>query len=635
MASSEDRAPAKGFLARVFSFLRRAVFAVGLFVIAMTVLVAFAVSRAKDNADADLPDSMYLAYTFKSGLSESLTEPDFSQPLLAPQTALHDVVMALDAAAKDARVKAFVAKIEDPAFSAAQVQELRGAIARFRAAGKETYVYSDDLGGFAGGMGAYYLAASFAHIWLQPVGNVAVNGVSVEVPFVKGTLDKLGVEPQFVHRGKYKSAPESLTEKTMTAPARAMMTSLVADLSAQMQADIARDRGLSSDDVRRIVAGSPYSDADALAAKLVDRVGYYDEMVDAVAPQNATSAPEEVSLLKYRAATADTDDGLAHEFAGLVRKEMDKQKKADGKKQPAEAPQADDAPRKSGKIAIIVGSGEIVPFAGSPTMSGGGMEADKIAEAFDDAQQDDDVAAVVFRIDSPGGSPAAAETIRRAVVSTQKKGKPVVVSMSGYAASGGYWIATPAAAIVAQPGTLTGSIGVFGGKFVLAGLWDKLGLRFDTISDGVAHAGMWSANRGFTPEERAHFDALMGNVYDAFIARVAEGRHMSKAKVEEIAQGRVWTGRQARDIGLVDALGGLDAAVAKAKELARFAPDADVRVVTLPAPKSPLELALSLMGEGVFMVPSFNMSAESFLGRLQKAATADAAALRAPEMTVR
>ncbi len=270
--------------------------------------------------------------------------------------------------------------------------------------------------------------------------------------------------------------------------------------------------------------------------------------------------------------------------------------------------------------------GDIVPFTSRGSYAGfgeSGMSAEKIAEAFATVRDDENVAAVVFRIDSPGGSPEAAETIRRAIQLTQKKGKPVVVSMGGYAASGGYWVATPADKIVAQPGTLTGSIGVFGGKLEMSGLWDKLGVNWDAAVQGK-NARMWSSNQPFSEDEFEKFEGMLGNIYDAFIVRVAEGRHMSKDKVEAIAEGRVWTGRQAKDIGLVDELGGLDRAVQIARELAKLDPEQEAPVLQYPPKKSTLEMFIDLATNG----------ADASIGNLSPAAMDLIKVLNAPSSEI-
>lgn len=635
----EDKMPG-----RIFTFFYRMFFMIGIAAFISVVFLLITLSRLTNFTPPELPDNMYLSYTFKSDLAEMVTKPSIMQPLLRPAATLHDVVSALDLAATDDRVKGFAAKIEDINFSIAQMQELRDAVLRFRESGKFAYIYSDSIGGFSSGMADYYLASAFDQIWVQPVGVVALGGVAAETPFVKGVLDNVGVTAQFAHRGKYKSAPESLTETGMTAPHREMMESIVNDLSDQMLDGIAQSRGIDRADLQKLADGGLFSDKEALALKLIDHIGYYDEMLasiganDVAAPENdkvenesaeeegkpvdgqpaeetadAVTAqvkrPEAIGLLGY--AFVNETQTIDRGVSGFVFKLMRK-----------EAPPT--AHPDKAKIGLIFASGEIIPFRPRAQAAFGGtsMEANKVVEAFAEAMEDPDVAAIVFRIDTPGGAPSAAESIRRAIIKAQEKGKPVVISMSSYAASGGYWLAAPADKIVAQPGTLTGSIGVFGGKFVLAGLWDKIGVNWETVSAGQ-NAGMWSSNRPFTQEELAKFDSMLGQVYDAFLDRVMEGRKMTREQAEAVAQGRVYTGRQAKDVGLVDELGGLDHAVSVARAVAELPADLDVPLKRFPPRKSTLEMFISLATEGAMVTPDINITAKDVLTALEQSAAAN------------
>ncbi|HCS22453.1 MAG TPA: signal peptide peptidase SppA [Alphaproteobacteria bacterium] len=672
MSDTPQRRKDDKFTAKVWRFFYRFFFMVGVSAFISIVMLSVTMSRMMNYAPSSLPDAMVLTFALKSDLAEVEGAPSLTQPLLRPATVLQDVVSAIDLASKDARVKALTVKLEDMNLSAAQAQELRDALLRFRATGKRTYIYADSYGGFGSGISDYFIATAFDEIWLQPVGSVSAVGVASEVPFVKDLLDKVGVETQFVHQGIYKSAPESLTERGMTPPHREMMQSIVSDLALQMMDGIAKSRGLSADDVRRLVDESPYGEKESLRLKLVDRVGYYDEMV---AHARRVAAVKKIDAPETPAPEA-APDGVNKETAAQKEPEKTEEaKKEDGKKEATtadeEKPDVDtvslmgysfvaetqalgkgvrgfaskltrrEAPeselRKKDKIALIYGSGEIVPFVqraqASPFMSSS-MAADKIVQAFRSVQADDGVAAVIFRIDSPGGSPEASETIRRAIMETRRKGKPVVVSMASTAASGGYWIAAPADKIIAQPGTLTGSIGVFGGKFVLAGLWQKLGINWDSVSEG-GNAGMWSANKSFTPAQLQKFDALMAEVYDAFLERVAEGRKMPVEKVRAIAEGRVYTGRQAKDVGLVDDLGGLDVALKHARALGKIEDADDVPLVRFPPRKSTMEMFISLATEGALFQPTITVNAADVADMVQSALPPQGIQLRAPYADVR
>lgn len=607
MADHPQRRREDRFHRRVLAFFQRFLAIIGLAALICIVLIGITVSRFANFLPEPLPGRILLTYTFKQGLRETPGKPTLTQPLLRPPTTLHEVIGALQRAESDPRVQGFVARLQDVDYSTAQVQELRAAVHSFRKAGKFAWIFGEGFGGFSPGMGDYYLAAAFDEIWLQPVGLVSITGVAAEVPFVRDLLDKVGVLPQFGHKGRYKSGPESLTHSEMTAPNREAMESLVSDLFGQMAAGIAADRKFEEAAFRGHVNGAPYSDAEALSRRLVDRVGYYDELLEAAKAKAGVKDEKPVALLGYlfNVKTTELDmgvSGFAHQYL----------KKAD----PAAAT------RNRRKIALIYGAGAIVPYkSSSGTFGESGMSADKITEAFAIARDDEDVAAIVFRVDSPGGSPQASETIRRAVIQAQKKGKPVVVSMGGYAASGGYWVATPADKIVAQPGTITGSIGVFGGKLALSPLWEKIGVNFTGIAEGE-NARMWSPNKPFSEAEFARFDAALGATYEAFLQRVAEGRKITRAEAEAVAEGRVWTGRQAKEKKLVDELGGLDRAVEIAKELAKIDPKEKALVEQFPPPKSALEQFMSLAAEGALFTPQIDAAA--MLRELSQAASGGA-----------
>ncbi len=558
-----DRPHDEGFFTRLFRFIRRFFVVMGVLMTVLIVLLGMAIGKAARYAPPALPSEIVVAYDFKPGLSETASGPSLDQPLLAAPETMHDVLDQLARAARDPHVKGLIARLDDPSLSPAQVQELRAAVAKFRAAKKPTAIFAPEISG----IGDYYLASGFDQVWLQPVGGLTINGISAEVPFARDLLAKLGITAQFSHKGAYKSMPESFTETGMSAPHREMMTSLVNDLYSQMSEGIAASRNLNPDDVRQAVDASPLGDEAALRLKLVDKLGYEDEMVASVEKQTGAKA---VNLGDY---TFDTK----------ARQRLTGGDKTEGK-----------------RVALITGAGAIVQTARGGF---GGMAADKMSQAISDAAADKDVGAIVLRIDSPGGSPAASETIRRALTQARAKGKPVVVSMGSYAASGGYWVASGADRIVAQPGTLTGSIGVFGGKLSLAGLWDKIGLKWDEANAG-AHAAMWSPNAPFTAEEKERFDAQLGDIYKAFVARVMEARKMTREQVLAVAEGRVWTGRQAKDKGLVDALGGIDEAAALARTTAKL--PADAALIPFPPEKSTLELFMQMATEG-------NVSAMPFL----------------------
>jgi len=581
-----------------------------------TILIIFGIGMIiafppKHHGPAIQASNAILTYTFKGTLTETADNPSFGGPLLHVSPTFGEIIDNLNAAVKDPEVKGFVARLQDESLTPAQLQELRDTLLKFHDAHKPTYIYADDYGGTSSAMGAYYLASSFSQVWLQPVGEVEMNGVAAEVPFIKDTLDKIGVEPEFSHKGKYKSFPETFTLNGMSPANREMTTGMVNDLADQLIAGIAADRHLKADDVRKLVDGAPYNAEESLKLGLVDKLGYYEQMLE----EAKRKAGEDGARANNGAEMSGTRSLLEY----------------------------DPTPVKTAtKIALITGAGDIV----ASSDSGSDMAADKIAKAFEQARTDKSVAAVVLRIDSPGGSPEAAETIRHAIKETQqdkvrmingrrivmRPGKPVIISMSGYAASGGYWIASAGDKIVAEPATLTGSIGVFGGKFVLAGLWQKVGVHWDSISVG-ANAEMFSSNTHFTDKQLAHFESLLDDIYQAFIERVSQGRHLTPQQVEAVAEGHVWTGRQAKERGLVDELGGLDKAVALAKTAAKLDPAKDYEIKHFPAEENPIEVLMKMVSgdddDSVSIQQLFHLTAADFLKAIQ------AEAVDAPRMQLR
>jgi len=439
----------------------------------------------------------------------------------------------------------------------AQVQEIRDAIAAFRAKGKSAIAWSETFGEFGPGNSSYYLATAFDTIYLQPSGDIGLTGIMLESPFVRGTLDKLGIVPRMDHRYEYKNAMNLFTEKEFTDAHREAMKGIVDGWYAQIVKGIAAARKMSEEQVKALVDRGPYLGPEALDAKLVDGLAYRDEVYGKVR-QKFDSAK-----LLYL--------GTYFTRAG--------------------SPNA-----KGAKIALIYGVGAVTRGPSNYDALGGSssMGSDTVAAAFRDAVKDKDVKAILFRVDSPGGSYVASDTIWRETVRAKEAGKPVIVSMGDLAGSGGYFVAMDAAKIVAQPGTITASIGVLGGKLYRKAMWDKVGLTFDEVHSGE-NAGMWSATIDYSPAEWQRFESWLDRVYVDFTSKVAKGRNLPKEKVLQIAKGRIWTGEAAKGLGLVDELGGYPKAIALAKKAAGIADDAKIDLVTFPPRKSPWE---ALFGQG-------------------------------------
>jgi len=463
--------------------------------------------------------------------------------------ALRTVVRSLDRAAEDSKVKAVVLRVNMlPGAGWGKIEELRAAIKRFRASGKEAYAHLE----FSGNK-EYYLATACSKIYAVPTGLLDITGLEAEVTFLRGTLDKLGVQAEFVGVGKYKNAPNQFTERGFTEPHREQMTALLDSLFAGYVKEIAASRGVSEDKARELIDAGPYDAQEAKEAGLVDELLYKDELIDKL---------DDADRLTPARYARSSGGGL-----GLGRP----------------------------KFALIYIVGEIIlgSSQGDPFGSDGVAGSETVAEAIREAREDDDVKAIVIRVDSPGGSGTASDVIWREVRLAQEK-KPVIASMGDYAASGGYYVAMGSDAIVAQPGTITGSIGVFAGKFSLHGLYDKIGFTKEIITRGE-NADIFTDYRTWTPAERARVRALMESFYEDFITKAAEGRAEASGKkispedVHRVAQGRVWTGTEALEHGLVDRLGGLDTAIALAKERAKIDADTEVELMVLPKRKGLLE----------------------------------------------
>ena len=510
---------------------------------------------------SDIPATIVLLIDLDQKMAEQSSGDSVSGELLGGRTSLRDVIDALDRGASDPRVKGAVLRLGDDGVGMAQAQDVRAALARFRVAGKFTTAYANSFGEFEPGNQSYYLASACDQVWLQPVGLVGLTGLSAEMPFARKILDQYHILPEIEHREEYKSATETLTEPTMSRPHREMLESLLDDMTGQLVDGLSASRKLEPAVVRRLIDNGPFVDREAKEAGLIDRIGYYDELVDETLDK----------------AGGDSDLVTPDDYLDVAGE-----------------------PHESGPtIALIFVVGGIERGSGgmNPMLGGETVGSDAVVSAFQEAMDDDDVRAILLRIDSPGGSVVASETIRRAVLQAKAAGKPVIVSMSDTAASGGYWIAMDADRIIAEPATLTGSIGVIVGKVATGGFWDSLGVSWDSVKRGQ-NAGIWSNINGYSPSERARVTAITDDIYATFTRNVAEARHLSADRVREIARGRVWTGQQALKLGLVDELGDLDLALRRTREAIGLAADAPVSLDVYPRPRSGIERLAELISNG-------------------------------------
>lgn len=497
-----------------------------------------------------VPGSLILEIDFEQGVIETIPPDPLAQLMLDDTLSVRSIVEGLERAAHDKRVKGVVARIGGSGITMAHIQEIRDAILRFRESGKPAIAWSETFGEFGPGNGGYYLATAFDEIYMQPSGDIGMTGLIYETMFMRGLYDKLGIELQLDQRHEYKNAMNSYTHRKYTDPHREVMQSIIDSRFDQIVRGIAGTRGLDEATVRDLFDRGPFLGSEALDAGLVDGLAYRDEVYD-----------------KLRESVGGTPD-LLYLSAYFDR--------------------AGSPFRKGTTVAVIHGYGVVTrgdskfsPLDGSITMG-----SDTVARAFRAAIDDDQVKAILFRVDSPGGSYVASDTIWRETLRARDAGKPLIVSMGNLAGSGGYFVVMAADHVVAQPGTITGSIGVLGGKMVITGLYEKLGISFDGVSTSE-NSAQYSTNQPYDEAEYARFQAGLDRIYEDFTSKVAEGRGLDLERVREIAKGRIWTGEQALEIGLVDELGGFLVALDAIRATLGLEPDADLRLKDFPPVEKP------------------------------------------------
>lgn len=510
----------------------------------------------------EIPTKSLLRVDLDRTLVEYLPESPLAFLALGKRRlSLRDVVTAIERAATDERVVGLVARVDSSGMGLATVQEVRDALATFRGAEKPTFVHAESFGEFSAGNGSYYLASGFEYIYLQPSGNVGLTGLLAQSLFLKGAFEKLDIKARLDHREEYKGIKDIFTEERFTAPQREAVTRVLESLSEQIVQGIGKGRGLSTQTIRDLMQQAPLSAAEALQAKLVDALLYRDQ-VEASVKEKVGQDIEVLPLESYLSRLDLVSDDQA-------------------------------------TVALIYGIGQIQRGRSeySPFTDSLSMGSSTVAGAFRAAVDDEQVQAILFRVDSPGGSYVASDTMWREVVRAREHGKAVVVSMGNVAGSGGYFVAAPADKIVAQPATITGSIGVAAGKIVTRGLWHKLGVSWDGVSVN-SNATFWSDIEDYNPEQWNRLEHLLDLIYDDFVTKVAEGRKLPKEKVLAVAKGRIWTGEDAKQRGLVDELGGYATALKVIRQVANIPPDRGIALKVFPARKSKLDLLLArFLGE--------------------------------------
>jgi protease-4 len=501
-------------------------------------------------------DNSVLALRVAGSLPDYSPDDPFKRFFGGPDQSLTGLVMQFKKAKVDNRIKAILLDIDTSGLGWGKAEELRDAITDFRSSGKPVYAYIE-----FGLNKEYYIATACDKIIVPPPGELFINGLAADVMFFRGSLDKLGVYPDIYQIGKYKSAGDMFTQKQMTDAHREYINSMLDDLFSHYVNAIAQARHKSADDVRNLIDNAPYSAAQARQAGLIDDSMYHDGVEQQLK-----------KLLGYKDSDAFT----------LVRG----------------VDYRDVEPESLGlntgeRVAVIYATGDIGSGSSQNSPSGEqSIGSDTLAKAMTDAAADKSIKAIVLRVDSPGGSGLASDIIWHAVEAANQK-KPVVVSMVDVAASGGYYISASAAKIVAQPSTITGSIGVVAGKPVVRGFYDWLGISNEYVLRGK-NAGMFRETEKFSDDERAKFEQwIKDTYYNDFVPKVAKGRKKDPQYIDSVGQGRVWTGGQAKERGLVDEFGGLDKAIEVAKQLANIPANKGVERVILPYPQTFLQQLLS------------------------------------------
>ncbi len=478
----------------------------------------------------------YLELNLSGEILERVT-PNFLMKLSGREPlSMHNIWMNIKKAKKDDRIQCLLLRIHYLQCNWAKINELRDAVLDFRKSGKKVYAYIQEAPDFDK---EYFLATACDQVIIHPLGWLVVNGIGGNFPFLKNALEKIGIEAEVEHVEEYKTAYNIFTEEGFTKAHKEMMESLYSDIYDYYVKSIAEARGKSEEDIKDMIDTGFYLGEKALEAGLVDKVFFEDELEN-ILQENG----KKLHKITHRQYLRIKPSSL-----GL---------------------------NKGKKIALIYGMGPIHGGESAYQTIGSSTVARWIRKI----RKDKSIKGIIFRVDSPGGSALASDVIWREVVLT-KKVKPVVVSMSDVAGSGGYWVSMAAHKIIAQPQTLTGSIGVLGGKLNMAKLYEKLGITSERLTYGEK-ADIFSTFRSMTQEERDLFKKEILWVYDRFLAKVAEGRNMSKEEVDRIGKGRVWTGRQAKELGLVDEIGGLSKALSMTKSLAGIPAEEEVKLVVWP-----------------------------------------------------
>lgn len=499
-------------------------------------------------SEKTLPKKMILNFEFHGPIVENSNDNPFEYLGLGYVLSIRTVLESLDRAANDDRIEGIVFRTLDPDLTISQAEEIRNAVARFRQTGKFAYFYTDSFGDGGWGTTPYFLASAFDQVWMQPSGTLGIVGIAEELPFLKKIMDLVGVKAQYGQRKEYKSAPNMYLHESMPPAQVEMEKSLFDENYSAILKAISKDRGIDIEKLKVLIDEAPLNAPKALEEQFVHKLGYWDEFKTMVKEKNA-----DIEWIK---------------FADYVK----------SLKPPSDSKQ---------KIAMIYGIGDIMRGRTPPfgLMPGGIVGGETVAKAIRQAVKDDEVIAIILRMDSPGGSYPASDMVWREVIRAKESKKPIIVSIGSVAASGGYFMAMAADRILANETSITGSIGVFSGKFQLEELWNSIGVKWDVVKRGE-NADMWSQNKPFSEASFKRLNDELDFIYKDFTQKVSDSRQIPPAKLDDVCKGRVWTGTQALQNGLIDQIGGYWDALRAAKKAAGIPADKILKVEIFPKAKS-------------------------------------------------
>jgi len=557
----------------------------------------------------DIPPNTVLKLTLDGPLDKTDTGFNFKTLIGKRSRSLLNITRAIRHASSDPHVVGLVTYLESNDFKLAHLQELRSAITAFRKSGKYALIYAPTFGGSGQGSGtlSYYLASGHDEIWLQHSGIVGITGLSMEVPFARKALDKWKIEPRIIRRYEYKNAPNTFIEESMTAPQREAMEAIVKSHMEQIVKAIQEGREMQREEVMELINKAPWFGEETKRLGLVNKIAWKSE-VKPFLKEKFGEDIHEMEVEKYfkRSETAINTHNVSKKIQ-LLKVRFGSTLNA----------------KKIVRIALINASGIIVSSSGNTPLNPSKMRTGEIIKLLRTIREKDTHDAIILRIECMGGMPVPSHALWHELKITRDAGKPIIVTMGHVAASAGYLIATSANKIVAQPSTLTGSIGVFSGKIFTGNFWKELGVQWDHVSIGD-NATVWSNSQDFTPQGKKRFDEWVTHIYDQFVKIVAKERGLTLEHVQEIAKGRVWTGEHAKKFGLVDALGGLEVAIDLVFKELNLPLDTPFDIETLPEKPSFIKnislfvkgrLAMSLTEVGHFCAQVFS---QSFMDSAQK-----------------